>query len=348
MVVWIDFTNAPHVHYFSQLIKKLDKENIEYTITLRNFKNLKDIVDMENYSTEPIVIGEHSTTISGKLINSSKRIMHLAKLFKDDKNKPKVAIAKHSVELPRVAFGLGIPSIFTVDNEHAEAQNKLTIPIVDNLIVPEGINKTQLRKQGAKKLFIEFKGTCEVANINSKIKNNLINKNILKELNLDNNLPTILVRPCPNSSYCNGNKDIIPKIIKELSKKIKCNIVSFPRTEQQRKLYSNLNTLVLDSIDSISLMAYSNGMIGAGGTMNREAAILGVPTVSCYPQQLLGVDKYLIRKNLMIHSVSVKRIVKYILDNLENKNNIKNNNFNICNDLEDPTNLMFEKILEYV
>jgi len=33
MDVWIDFTNSPHVHYFSQLIKRFEREGIEYVIT---------------------------------------------------------------------------------------------------------------------------------------------------------------------------------------------------------------------------------------------------------------------------------------------------------------------------
>lgn len=344
MDVWIDFTNAPHVHYFSQLINKFEKEGIEYIITLRDFKNLENIVKLYDYTSKPISIGKHGGTSEEKLINSAKRIIDLTKLIKD--NKPKVAIAKHSVELPRVAYGLGIPSIFTVDNEYAEAQNRLTMPLVNNLIVPEGINKTMLRKQGGRD-FISFKGTCEVANINSRLNEIIpINKNIVNELNLNPDIPIIIMRSCPNSSYCNGNGDIIPKIIEKLNKKIDCNIVAFSRTDAQKETYKLLNAVVPHSIDAISLIYHANAMIGAGGTMNRESAVMGIPTVSCYPQHILGVDKYLMEKNLMVHTKSVNNIVKYVIDNINNKNDNKNKNNKLK--LEDPTNLMFEKVCEYL
>ena len=41
--------------------------------------------------------------------------------------------------------------------------------------------------------------------------------------------------------------------------------------------------------------------IGAGGTMTRELAVLGIPTISVYQDELLDVDKYLIENNMMIH-----------------------------------------------
>ncbi|AEH07496.1 DUF354 domain-containing protein [Methanothermococcus okinawensis] len=336
MDVWIDLTNSPHVHYFSQLIKKFEKEGIDYFITLRKFQSLENIIKLYNHMSNYISIGAHGDSLEEKLINSAKRIIELTKIIKD--NKPKVAITKHSVELPRVAFGLNIPSIFIVDNEYADAQNRLTLPIVNNIIAPEGINKTILRKQGGRN-FLTFDGTCEVANVNSRLKNILpLNRNIVDELGLNKELPIIVMRSSPNSSYCNGKKDILPDIIKRLHKKIDCNIVVFPRTKKQENLYRSLDVVVPKTIDSISLLYYADAMIGAGGTMNREAAVLGVPTVSCYPENILGVDKYLIKRGRMIHTKSVNRIIDYVLNNLGKRNNTIT--------LEDPTDLMFEKVCE--
>ena len=128
--------------------------------------------------------------------------------------------------------------------------------------------------------------------------------------------------------------------IKKLNKKIDCNIVAFPRDEKQKKLYKSLNVFVPETIDSISLLYYADAMIGAGGTMNREAAVLGIPTVSCYPEHILGVDKYLIKKGRMIHTKSINRIINYVIENIGKRNN--------GIELEDPTDLMFEKVCEYL
>jgi len=47
--------------------------------------------------------------------------------------------------------------------------------------------------------------------------------------------------------------------------------------------------------------------------MNREAAILGVPAVSFYSQELLGVDRFLIKLGLMYHTTSLDFDVESLL-----------------------------------
>jgi len=338
MDVWIDFTNSPHVHYFSQLIRRFEREGIEYFITYRRFKNLESIVKLYSYNSCPILVGSHGERLEEKLINSAERIIKLTKIVLE--NNPQVAIAKHSVELPRVAFGLNIPTIFVVDNEYAEAQNRLTLPIVDEIITPQGTNRCLLRRQGGEN-FLTFEGTCEVAHVNSRLNNVLpLDREIVEKMGLSRDLPLIVMRPCPNSSYCNGKRDILPYIIRELRRVIDCNIVVFPRSEKQKRTYSLLGATIPEVVDTISLLYHADAMIGAGGTMNREAAVIGVPTVSCYPGCILGVDNYLIERGRMVHLLSVKEIVSYIEDNIGKRNNSIN--------LEDPTDLMFERVCKYL
>ena len=338
MDVWIDFTNSPHVHYFSQLIRRFEREGIEYFITYRRFKNLESIVKLYSYNSCPILVGSHGERLEEKLINSAERIIKLTKIVLE--NNPQVAIAKHSVELPRVAFGLNIPTIFVVDNEYAEAQNRLTLPIVDEIITPQGTNRCLLRRQGGEN-FLTFEGTCEVAHVNSRLNNVLpLDREIVEKMGLSRDLPLIVMRPCPNSSYCNGKKDILPYIIRELRRVIDCNIVVFPRSEKQKRTYSLLGATIPEVVDTISLLYHADVMVGAGGTMNREAAVIGVPTVSCYPECILGVDNYLIERGRMVHLLSVKEIVSYIEDNIGKRNNSIN--------LEDPTDLMFERVCKYL
>ncbi|ABR55442.1 protein of unknown function DUF354 [Methanococcus vannielii SB] len=336
MDVWVDLTNSPHIHYFSQLIDKFNRKGIEYYITARKFQNLEELIDIYGY--DYFSVGDHAYSLDEKLINSSKRIVELTKIVK--KLNPKVAIAKHSVELPRVAFGMNIPSIFVVDNEHASAQNRLTIPLVTNIISPEGTKKAFNGNSFGSDI-TSFEGTCEVSNVNSRLSSNFsIDEHILEKIGANKSIPTVVLRPRPNSSYCNGKKDIVPEIIENLIKEMDCNIVAFPRDEVQREKYVSLGIIVPKTIDAISLLYCSDAMIGAGGTMNREAAVLGVPTISCYPEKLLGVDTYLMEKERMIHTREIDEIMNYVLENIGKRNN------NIA--LEDPTGLMFERVTEYI
>ncbi|ENN96656.1 hypothetical protein J422_01141 [Methanocaldococcus villosus KIN24-T80] len=332
MSVWIDLTNAPHVHFFIQLIRKLEREGIDYFITYRMSKHLKELINL--YNIPAICVGKHGKDIKDKLIQYANRVKKLSKII--SKINPKVAVAKHSVELPRVAFGLNIKTIFVVDNEYAEAQNRLTLPLVDKIIKPIPTNKWLLEKYGGRE-FLEFDGVCEMANVNARLKN--IDHNILKRLNISNDKPIIIMRPCPNSSYCN-EKDILPEIIKEIKKRFDCYIIAFPRTKKQEILYKKLNTIVPKTLDNISLLYHSNAMIGAGGTMNRESAIIGITTVSCYPKELLGVDKYLIEKGRMIHTFDISEIIDYLENNLDKRKKVLK--------LEDPTEMIFKEICKVI
>ena len=86
-------------------------------------------------------------------------------------------------------------------------------------------------------------------------------------------------------------------------------VVILARNDDQYKYYKknarfkNLEVL-LKPLPLIGILEQCSLFIGAGGTMTRELAFLGVPTMSVYQDDLLEVDKYLIKKGLIKHSVS--------------------------------------------
>jgi hypothetical protein len=73
-----------------------------------------------------------------------------------------------------------------------------------------------------------------------------------------------------------------------------------PRTEEQREFVRGLDLpsmIVPDrAVDAQSLIALADVVVSAGGTMNREAAALGVPVYTTYGGRLGGVDEQLIRE----------------------------------------------------
>ena len=73
-----------------------------------------------------------------------------------------------------------------------------------------------------------------------------------------------------------------------------------PRTEEQRAYVRSLDlpsVIVPDgAVDAQSLIALCDLVVSAGGTMNREAAALGVPVYTTYGGRLGGVDEALIRE----------------------------------------------------
>jgi predicted glycosyltransferase len=80
-------------------------------------------------------------------------------------------------------------------------------------------------------------------------------------------------------------------------------VVVLPRTGDQAERYRRLSPEVRvpsQAVDGRSLLAFSDIVVGAGGTMNREAAILGAPTYTVFAGRLAAVDSELVGQGLMV------------------------------------------------
>lgn len=326
MKIWIDIVNSPHVRFFNGIIKRLKADGHEVLITARDFSNIHDLLDI--FQLEYTSIGKHGVTLEEKLLASTKRAYELSQFIA--KENVDIAITKHSIELPRVAFGLGIPNIFILDNEHAIAANKLTLPLTSKLIIPEifdvwntihfGMNPNDI---------VRYNGTCEVTHLEDFE----YNKNIIEDLGLKlNNKKIILMRPEPSlASYLDTDctKSVLTPIVNAL--KDQADILIIPRFRTQGEIFNDLENvhIIKTPVDTFSLMKKADLLIGAGGTMNREAALLGTPVISCYPGKQLSVDTYYIDKGLMKRSQNLNEIIdlsKELLSKKPEKYQLKTDN----------------------
>ncbi len=316
--VWIDLVNAPHVRFFKSIIHYLKDEGEDVFITARKFGDIHKLLDL--FQIEYTSVGKHGVTLSQKLEESTKRAYELSKLIA--KEKPDVAVSKHSIELPRVSFGLGIPSVYVLDNEHAIAANKLTLSLCDKIIIPKAIDVWNVFKTGADpNNLIRYTGTSELTHL----KDFKYDENIFGELNLNlKKEKTILMRPEPAlASYLDADckTSVLSPIVDAL--KDHANILVIPRFKEQQQIFENDPdvTLIKPPVDTFSLMKKCDLVIGAGGTMNREAALLGTPVISCYPGKILAVDKYYVDNGFMKRSTNVDEIINMALELLSSDMN---------------------------
>lgn len=282
-MIWIDITNLPHVLFFRDFIKEND-----CLVTTREFGNLTQLLDSNDIGYS--VVGRHGgSDLQSKLLESSKRVDELSrKISKFDID---FALTKHSVELPRVAYGLGLKSVFVLDNEYAEQQNRLTLPLVNSIVTPDALDQRVIQKQGADSKRIEtFYGVCEA----SHLKLFKPDRQSVKEYG-----DYVVVRPEPYMAAYFKSEARTQTLIERLNSE-GFNVIALPRGEERYE-----NAIHLEGVDSLNLIYHSKAFFGGGGTMNREAAILGVPTISFYSQELLGVDRLLIKLGLLYHSTNL-------------------------------------------
>jgi len=318
-MIWIDITNHPHVLFFKNFIK-----NNKTFVTARDHGKITQfLVDKKIYFN---LVGKHGgQDKKNKLAQSAMRVLELTETISEQQID--VCMSKQSVELPRVAFGLQLPCIQIVDNEHAIHQNRLTLPLCSRVLVPSALDTRKLRQQGANKdQILTFNGLCELVHIEDFVPS----ERIIKE-------QYILLRPEPYlASYFKGVEST-QKVIDSLSSKFK--VLILPRENLN---YDNAS--IPNTRDSLNLIFHASAFIGGGGTMNRESALLGTPTLSYYPQDILGVDKFLIKKKLMVHATNIKEISSHIDEIIERKDKIRLDAIKLQKTLENPMDVLDHEI----
>ena len=297
MKIWFDLSNSPHINMFYDLIKDLESEGHEIIITSRPLANTVELLDQKKL--HHTVIGQHyGKNIFKKLFGYPIRVLqlrnHLLPL------KPDLAVSQSSFHSPLVARLLGIPSIYTNDNEHAMG-NILCFLFASRILIPEKMSIPSLFKSSIfSRKFIRYPGIKEGIYLwiaAAKISNNR------KQVPAPSNLK-IYIRPEPlTAQYYNGKQNFLDDIIVELQCKYDITVLTRDKTQflhysHPRFIHIHLPPKPL-RFDEVA--TYCNLFIGAGGSMTRELAIIGIPTISVYQGALLDVDKLLISKRLMIH-----------------------------------------------
>jgi predicted glycosyltransferase len=207
-----------------------------------------------------------------------------------------VALAHGSHELTMTARRLDIPSSTTFDYEFAWLQHQLGCRAATKVVVPDAIPPDRLDRYGARPpKLLQYAGLKEeyyLADFEA-------DRSVLD--GLDSQKVLVVLRPPPDVSlYHRHSNPLFPQTVDFLGRHEDVQAIVLPRTDEQREFVRGLDlpSLVVPerAVDAQSLIALSDVVVSAGGTMNREAAALGVPVYTTYGGRLGGVDEALIRE----------------------------------------------------
>jgi predicted glycosyltransferase len=114
----------------------------------------------------------------------------------------------------------------------------------------------------------------------------------------------VYVRPEPwIAQYYKGSRGFLDDLL--LGMKDRVDVVLLPRGKEQSIHYQDPKfagiRIVTTALDIADIAPDCDLFIGAGGTMTREMAVLGIPTISVYQDELLDVDRYLLRIGAFVH-----------------------------------------------
>jgi predicted glycosyltransferase len=294
MRVWIDMTASAHVLVFRPLIELMRARGDEVEITARDYAQTLQLLELHGLTAE--VIGRHG---GRSRVQKARQMTHrLGALKKWAKNRDfDVALAHGSHELTLTARRLGIPSSTTFDYEFATLQHQIGCRAATKVVVPDAIPAKRLEPYGVRPpKLVQYPGLKEEYYLSDFEPD----RSLLDRFGVDPARVLVVLRPPPDVSlYHRHSNPLFPMTLEHLGRLEDVHAFVLPRTDEQREYVRGLAlpSVILPevAVDAQSLIALSDLVVSAGGTMNREAAALGVPVYTTYGGRLGGVDEALIR-----------------------------------------------------
>jgi uncharacterized protein len=297
--VWVDMTASAHVLVFRPLLEILRERGDEVEITARDYAQTLQLLELHGLRAE--VIGRHGgRSRLAKFRQLRSRLRALRRWARG--REFDVALAHGSHELTMTARRLGIPSSTTFDYEFAWLQHQLGCRAATRVVVPEAIPPERLERYGVRPpKLVRYPGLKEeyyLADFEA-------DPRVLEPWPIEPGRVLVVLRPPPDVSlYHRQSNPLFPQTLDHLGRRDDVHAVVLPRTQEQREFVRGLDLpsvlLPERAVDAQSLIALADLVVSAGGTMNREAAALGVPVYTTYGGRLGGVDEELIRERRLV------------------------------------------------
>jgi predicted glycosyltransferase len=294
MRVWIDLTNTAHVLVLRPLIELLERDGHEVTLTARPLSHTLELLD--GWGHPYTALGSYGG--AGRLGKARAAAGRIPSMLRFGRGRGfDWALAHGSTDLPPAARALRVPNTTMLDYEWAMLQHHLNCRMASRVLAPDAIPVERLARYGARPpKLVRYPGLKEEYYLSGFEPDPAV---------LDGLLPdpaTVLcvVRTAPSYAlYLGGSENpLLPRVLARLAEAGNAHTVVLARNAQQAETIEALGlprlTVPRHAVDGRSLVALADLLVSAGGTMNREAAVLGTPAFSIFEGRLGAVDEMLV------------------------------------------------------
>jgi uncharacterized protein len=311
--IWIDLENTPHVPFFIPIVLELEQQGFEVILTARDFAQTKDLVEQNGLNAR-MIGGEYGSNALLKVIGILSRAFGLALYIR--RKHVSLAIGHGSRGLTLASKLLGIPSLILYDYEGASVKlfNKLATWVMtpevltDKILEPLGLDASK---------HLTYPGLKEEVYVDGYTPDD----SILRELGLDQTKIISVVRPPSDTAHYRAeeSQNLFESIMVLLASRKDVQTVLMPRTNDQRaafkeRAWAKSENIIVpeEAVNGLDLLFFSDVVIGGGGTMNREAAVLGVPVLNIFKGPRGAVDAMLVREGKMVDLEQSEDIARYL------------------------------------
>jgi predicted glycosyltransferase len=298
--IWIDLSTAPDPLFFRPLIGRFQKRGHTIWLTAREFSETTRIARACGLVFD--VVGKHGgSTLTGKSFAILRRAATLARMAR--RERIDLALGFNSYAQAIAARIAGIPLATCMDYEYQPA-NHIAFRLAQRVIVPHGFDLRTLRRQG---------GTPEKVIFHDGLKENVT----LADFQPDQSFPSLMAElgiarsdvlvtmrpPATQSTYHRFGNALFDVVLQYLANQEGVKVLVLPRYTSQAEQYRHLglkNLVIPEQVlDGLNLVYWSDLVISAGGSMNREAVVLGTPTYTVFKGAMAGVDQNLIADGVL-------------------------------------------------
>jgi predicted glycosyltransferase len=292
--VWIDLSNSPHPILFEPIVEELRAGGHEVLLTARD--HAQTVALAQQRWPEVRVIGAPSPRgRAAKARAVAGRAAGLARFAR--RARIDVAVSHNSYAQSVAARLLRIPCVTAMDYEFQPA-NHIAFRFADRVVVPDDFPDRMLRLEGARPRKVwRYRGFKEEVYLHRFRPD----PGVLDELGLAPDEPFLVGRPSPaGAAYHQFENPVFDEALAQVLTRKDVRVVLLPRRPEDVRAYAGIpasRQIVPErAVDTRSLLHYARALLGAGGTMNREAALLGTPVFGMYAGRLAALDQRLIRE----------------------------------------------------
>lgn len=298
-VLWFDLINTSNVFFFKPFIDRFKDDN-EILITCRDLAGTADLLDNFNLEYEMVGYYGGENKISKGISYITRGYKLLCKIGEYD-----YAFSYDSISPSFMSYFRSGKTISYYDNEYSD-QFRILARNSDYFIVPKVDYRIAQQMSSRRTNVLAHPGVKEQMYLSDFVPD----KSEIDIVPFDDYL---VVRPEAWKSHYLKGEILAYDITKSLVDR-GYNIVLLPRYDVVPRWVKELDTIFIPekALNGPQLCWFSDGVLTGSGTLAREAAVLGVPSISFYPGKPLMVDRYLKEKGLIFMSKDIDDITRYI------------------------------------
>ncbi|MDQ4097635.1 MAG: DUF354 domain-containing protein [Actinomycetota bacterium] len=290
MRFWVDIANSPHVTLFRPVVEELRRQGHDVQLTVWDRGQTASLA--RQVWPESVVVG---SGFRRSLTDKAGAVWSRAVALRDGLQQDAVDVAVSHNSYSQIVAGrlLGIPVVTAMDYEHQPA-NYLAFRLADRIILPAAVPLTSVRRFGATGArVLRYPGLKEEVALSTFRPD----PSFRSSLGLDDDRPLITLRPPAEGALYHRRRNPQFESLALRLHVLDAQVVLTPRTRSQVEWYGGIRGVdVLEqAVSGPDLLFQSDLVIGGGGTMTREAVVLGTPCFTLFSGPPAAVDLELIR-----------------------------------------------------